>query len=105
MMTINDALITLGKDPVKVMSGVLKRRDIDGLDGMINETEAVLKDVKLIAKKLLAVHHPDKGGSEEAFRRVQEALKCVEDHTISFKETIEKRRELSNKNNTIVFIK
>jgi hypothetical protein len=89
-MNMANAWAVLGKDWDSIV------RDLSSLPdsaSRIQEAEKLLADARKLAKKLMAVHHPDKNpGDLEAakrFQRVQEALEVVESSTESFKNSYE----------------
>ena len=43
-----------------------------------------LEVARKAAQKLLIIHHPDKGGDMETFKRVNEAIQALELHTSEF---------------------
>ena len=85
-MALEDAWKTLGEDPGEVMSrisGLPTRQE------RIAAVEKALEDARKIAKKLSAVHHPDKNPGDQSsaarFKRVQEAVDTIAYHTEQIK--------------------
>jgi hypothetical protein len=85
-MNMANAWAVLGKDWDAIV------RDLSLLPdsaSRVQEAERLLADARKLAKKLMAVHHPDKnpGDSEaaERFQRVRGALETIESNTESFK--------------------
>lgn len=81
IMNLYEAWRCLGKDPeslYKKLSGLPREARVDAA------IEA-LEEAKKISKKLMAVHHPDRGGDPESFRMIGEALSIIESNTNEFK--------------------
>jgi uncharacterized protein (DUF342 family) len=85
-MNVSDAWTVLGKDWNSIAETLSSLPDAAA---RIQATESLLIDAKKLAKKLMAVHHPDKNpGDFDAaarFQRVKDALLTIEDNTESFK--------------------
>lgn len=88
-ISVRDAWLVLGRRPAQV------RADIRAHGSERAGVEAQLDVARSLAKKLMALHHPDRNPGDaraaERFRLVQEALGAVEEGTRSFEEAGEKR--------------
>jgi hypothetical protein len=85
-MNVADAWTILGKDWDALV------RDLQALPdsaSRVQEAERLLIDARKLAKRLMAVHHPDKNPDDleatKRFQRVKEALEIVESNTALFK--------------------
>lgn len=92
-MNISDAWLVLGKDWSSIV------RDLSSLPdsaSRVQAAETLLENAKKLAKKLMAVHHPDTnpGDAEaaERFRRVKDALTTIEANTEAFKTKYEEMK-------------
>ncbi len=79
-MSVGIAWTTLGFDAQAVLTKLAKTPRSQRVAAARQELEAARKS----AKRLLASHHPDTGGDPEKFRRIQEALQALEEHTNIF---------------------
>lgn len=84
-MNVWDAWTTLGRDPAAVM------QSIAGAGGLEDRAQAAIRELekaRSLSRKLMAAHHPDRNaGDDEAavrFRRVSNALDCLEKATADF---------------------
>lgn len=81
-LSLRDAWLVLGRDPEKVATAVSSSKDQG------EAAEAVLLEARKAAKKLMALHHPDRQGSPESFALARDALAVVEEKTAKFKEML-----------------
>jgi hypothetical protein len=79
-MSVGIAWTTLGFDAQEVVSKLSRLPRSQRVDAARQELEAARKS----AKRLLAAHHPDRGGDPEKFKRVKEALETIERETEVF---------------------
>jgi hypothetical protein len=90
-VNVAEAWSTLGVDWDRIAAKLMAMPDFAS---RVSATENLCSDAKKIAKKLMAVHHPDKnpGDTEAAdrFNRVKQALETIEKSTESLKESYEK---------------
>ncbi len=90
-MELAEAWITLGRDPAKVVAKIVAAGD---RDSRVLAAEAELAIAHSLAKKLMAVHHPDRNPGDleapERFRRVGVALKFIEDETARLRERVKR---------------
>jgi hypothetical protein len=87
-ISVRDAWLVLGRRPGQVKADILSHgNERKGV-------EAQLEVAKSLAKKLMALHHPDRNPGDqkaaERFKLVQEALQAIEEGTRNF-ETREKK--------------
>jgi len=77
----NEAWTILGKDPEKVLLRLarLPRHQ------RVSAAEEDLEEAQKLAKKLWVIHHPDRGGDADIFKRVSRALESLTYHTQEFK--------------------
>ncbi len=94
-LSLRDAWLVLGRDPVAVAEAVASSKD------QVAAARAELERAKTAAKKLMALHHPDRKGSEESFSLAQEALRVVETKTAEFEASLE---EGERRRSSAVFI-
>lgn len=92
-MNLGDAWNILGRDVSDVVAEI-RRRPVEERSRAADEQ---LEAARGLAKKLMALHHPDRNpGDQEAakrFRRVQDALDVVRAETESLKERLGQRTE------------
>jgi len=81
VLSAHEAWTILGKDSKKV----LQRLASIPRAQRVEAAEQDLEEAKKIAKKLRGVHHPDRGGDTEIFKRIGAALEALEYHTEEFK--------------------
>jgi hypothetical protein len=79
-MPIDIAWTTLGFDYTEVRSDLVNTPKGDRVEAVKNK----LDEAKKMARQLLALHHPDKGGDPKKFRRVSEAIQSIEATTEEF---------------------
>src|SRR5512135_3172187 len=79
-MSVGIAWTTLGFDAREVISKLARLPRSERVEAARQELEMARKS----AKRLLAAHHPDRGGDPQKFNRVQEALQALELHTDEF---------------------
>ncbi len=88
-LSVRDAWLVLGRRPGQV------KADIQAHESEREGVDAQLEVAKSLAKKLMALHHPDRNPGDaraaERFRLVQDALQAVEDGTRAFREAAEKK--------------
>ena len=79
-MSVGVAWTILGFDAQAVILKLVKTPRAHRVEAARQE----LEDARKAAKKLMALHHPDRGGDPEKFRRVAEALQAIETETEEF---------------------
>jgi hypothetical protein len=79
-MSVGIAWTTLGFDAQEIISKLSRLPRSQRVDAARQELETARKS----AKRLLAAHHPDRGGDPKKFKRVQQALQALEEHTEEF---------------------
>ena len=79
-MTIGIAWTVLGFDFKDVITRLIQTPKSKRVEAAHKE----LEEAKKTAKQLLALHHPDRGGDPEKFKRVNEAIQSIEAHTAEF---------------------
>lgn len=76
-MNLSEAWKTLGFSLNRIM---LEMRKIK-YEKRPQALENAFKKAKVQAKKLMAQHHPDRGGKFEDFHKVKQAIDSIESHT------------------------
>ena len=79
-MSVGIAWTTLGFDAQEVLTRLSRLPRSQRVEAARNACEEARKS----AKRLLSAHHPDRGGDPEKFKRVQQALQALEQHTEEF---------------------
>ena len=96
-MNLYEAWRCLGKDP----ESLYKRLSELPRESRVNAALEALEEARKTAKKLMAVHHPDKGGNPDSFKMVGEALSTIELNTQEFerkmKDFLNEVKEKQNK--------
>jgi len=108
-MNVAGAWAALGKDWDSIVKELLGLPDAAS---RVQAAEKMLMDARKLAKRLMAVHHPDKNpGDVEAtkrFQHVKEALEVIESNTESFKanyETLKARAEQRRESDGFIVLK
>lgn len=95
-MNIMDAWGVLGEDWISIVQNLSNLPDISS---RVHATECMFMDAKKSAKRLMAVHHPDKNPRDskaaERFKRIQEALQTIEHNTKLFRDKYEEMKKRS----------
>lgn len=102
-MDLNAAWKLLGKSLPAILAEAKELRR----DQRIPFLDERFVEAKKAAKGLMAKHHPDRGGDPSEFKRVQEALRVVEEHTEGFRKKFaeaQAKREAENAEKRSVFI-
>lgn len=86
-LSLREAWLILGRDPEKVATAVASSKDQGAA------ADAELARARKAAKKLMALHHPDRQGSPESFTLARTALEVVEAKTAKFKEMLSRGEE------------
>lgn len=91
----------LGRSPDDVFKSIKNKP----LHGKIEQAKSELEMAKQLAKFLMIKHHPDKGGDAEKFKRVQQALFSLEQHTERFSQKVmdKIRDEEANPKKQLIF--
>ncbi len=72
-----NAWLILGKDPEAVFAAIPRaERAAAAAEDLV--------EARKLAKALMALHHPDRGGDPEKFRMVGRALASIEEHVDGF---------------------
>ena len=104
-MNLIDAWNVLGTDPESVFNAIKIGRTPKE---KVKLAEGKLEEARLIAKKLMGTHHPDRNqtDSEAAirFRRVAEALSTIETSTEEMKQKADSISEVSKKRGPIIVV-
>jgi len=79
-MPVGIAWTTLGYNFPDVISRLISFPKSQRVAAANTELELARK----AARQLLVLHHPDKGGDPEKFKRVNEAIQSIEAHTYEF---------------------
>jgi len=79
-MKAYEAWSVLGKDPARVFSRLASLPR----SGRAAAAAEDLSEARRIAKSLMAVHHPDRGGDPKEFRRVNDAIISLESYMEEF---------------------
>lgn len=100
-MSIRDTWLTLGCNPDVVFRNLasVPLRDRAAC------VERAYEQAKKLSKAQFLLHHPDKGGDPEKFRKVKEAIDSLEIYTQEFKRKMEDRiKEIEEKSRNRVII-
>lgn len=101
-MTLGEAWAILGKNAGELLSELKSHPKAKRID----LARTMLQDAKRDAKKLLAKHHPDRGGDPSKFIAIQKAIAVVEHHTAEFESRMtEALKRIEEKNRDRVIIK
>lgn len=101
-MTLGEAWAVLGRDAGQILLELKAHPKAK----RIELAREMLHDAKKLAKKLMASHHPDRGGDPGKFIAVQKAVAILEHHTAEFESRMtEAIKLLEEKNRNRVLIK
>jgi hypothetical protein len=79
-MSVGTAWTTLGFDAREVILRIARLPRTQRVAG----AKEALEKARVASKRLLSLHHPDKGGDSEMFKRVNEAIQSLTAHTEDF---------------------
>ena len=101
-MTLGEAWMVFGKDARDVLRDLSSKPRKE----RVALARTMLDEAKKMAKKLMAKHHPDRGGDSKMFVRVQNAIASLEEHTNEFElrmqEAILRAEEKALKSNRVL---
>jgi hypothetical protein len=104
-LNLIDAWNVLGTDPESIFNAIKIGRTPKE---KVKLAEGKLEEARLIAKKLMGTHHPDRNqtDSEAAirFRRVAEALSVIEINTEEMKQKAELISEIAKKRGPFIVV-
>lgn len=99
-MNINKAFELLGLS----LDSFLESMNTKSLRQKRDTISSYLELAKSHRKHLLAVNHPDRGGSPEQFNLIQEAFAFIESQSVSALESLDYKLALNNKSKVKVEI-
>ena len=104
-MNVASAWTTLGKNWDDVVHDLTALPDAAS---RVQAVESLLIEARKLAKRLMAVHHPDKNpgdlGATKRFQHVKDALEAIELHTQLFKDKYEEMKARAEKRQVDGFI-